>query len=79
VDMARDIRRRALEQIATLSATGSSVSFDKSDLDRLCKAVPNHGKLRDTSNGYDQSQKHGVGRHPMVRPGLPTPANHANK
>ncbi|KAI1873164.1 uncharacterized protein JN550_003417 [Neoarthrinium moseri] len=50
--MARDIRQRALQKIAALSATSSITAFDRSDLDRLCKATAHgNGKSRDGANG----------------------------
>lgn len=64
--MARDIRQRALEKIAALSATSLTTSFDRSDLDRLCKAAPSHGKTQDNVNGHRSSPLAGVGRVPMV-------------
>jgi len=66
--MARNIRGKALEKIAALSASSSSPSFDKSDLDRLCKACPSPGNYKEiTLNGY--GLKHSkLGRVPMVRP-----------
>jgi phosphatidylinositol 4-kinase len=65
--MARDIRQRALERIAALSATKTSTDFDKSDLDRLCKAAPSHGSARskENSNGA-RGVFTGAGRVPMV-------------
>jgi phosphatidylinositol 4-kinase A len=64
--MARDIRAKALQKIAALSATSSSSPVDKSDIDRLCKACPGHGNFREiTINGY--GLKHSkIGRVPMV-------------
>lgn len=64
--MARDIRQRALEKIAALSAASSTTSFDKSDLDRLCKVAPSHGNTRDI-NGNGSAPASAVGRVPMVR------------
>lgn len=60
--MARDIRQRALQKIASLSAASSSLTYDRSDFDRLCKAC--HGGLRgrEYANGYQASA-----RPPMVR------------
>lgn len=69
--MARDIRQRALQRIAVLSAASSSVPFDRSDLSRLCKAAPGHGHARSHSSGVN-GHAHGtrskpeVGRIPMV-------------
>ncbi len=64
--MARNIRQKALEQIAALSATSTSSSFDKSDLERLCKAAPSSSKQRENPNGFNSTTKHGIGREPMV-------------
>ncbi|KAK0737694.1 hypothetical protein B0T21DRAFT_286505 [Apiosordaria backusii] len=51
--MARDIRRKALERIAALAATDpASTSFDRSDLDRLCKVVPSHKRSFSGVNGH---------------------------
>jgi phosphatidylinositol 4-kinase len=66
-DMARDIRQRALERIAVLSAASSTTTFDKSDLERLCRAAPSHGKIRENGNGHVPGRSAGVGRIPMVR------------
>ncbi|KAK3394520.1 hypothetical protein B0H63DRAFT_426462 [Podospora didyma] len=66
--MARDIRQKALQRIAALSATSPSVSFDKSDLDRLCKAAPSHARnLSSTVNGHSalSASRPEVGRVPM--------------
>jgi phosphatidylinositol 4-kinase len=65
--MARDIRQRALEKIAALSAASSTTSFDRSDLERLCRAAPSHGKVRENGNGDGPGPSAGVGRIPMVR------------
>lgn len=68
--MARDIRQRALQRIAVLSAANSSVPFDRSDLSRLCKAAPGHGHARSHSgvngHGHGTQSKPEVGRIPMV-------------
>ncbi|TDZ22058.1 Phosphatidylinositol 4-kinase STT4 [Colletotrichum orbiculare MAFF 240422] len=62
--MARDIRQRALEKIASLSAASSKTSFDRSDLDRLCKATQTAGK---SVNGYSSKQaSSSLGRQPMT-------------
>ena len=65
--MARNIREKALQRIAALSAGNTTPSFDKSDLERLCKACPSVGNFREiTMNGY--GLKHSkLGRVPMVR------------
>ncbi|KAK6070060.1 phosphatidylinositol 3 [Seiridium cupressi] len=59
--MARDIRQEALQKIAALSATSSITSFDRSDLDRLCKAT---GKSKGRENG--SSRGHSLARVPMT-------------
>ncbi|OLN95846.1 Phosphatidylinositol 4-kinase STT4 [Colletotrichum chlorophyti] len=62
--MTRDIRQRALEKIASLSAASSRTSFDRSDLDRLCKATQAAGK---GVNGYSFKQaSSSLGRYPMT-------------
>lgn len=61
----RDIRQRALQKIAALSATSTSSAFEKSDLDRLCKACPSHTKAPTAANGY--AGRSLAGRVPMVR------------
>ncbi|KAI1326204.1 phosphatidylinositol 3 [Xylariaceae sp. FL0255] len=54
--MARNIRQQALEKIAALSASNSTASFDRSDLDRLCKATSIRSKGRgDGLNGSAKS------------------------
>ncbi|KAB5580782.1 hypothetical protein GE09DRAFT_1183023 [Coniochaeta sp. 2T2.1] len=65
--MSRDIRQRALQKIAALSATSSTTSFDRSDLDKLCRAVPSHGQPREATNGH-RATPHlsGVQRVPMA-------------
>ncbi|CAK7204679.1 Phosphatidylinositol 4-kinase stt4 [Sporothrix eucalyptigena] len=60
----RDIRQRALQKIAALSATSSTSAFEKSDLDRLCKACPSHAKAPTTANGY--ASRSLAGRVPMT-------------
>ncbi|KAI0012168.1 hypothetical protein F4779DRAFT_569677 [Xylariaceae sp. FL0662B] len=49
--MARNIRQQALQKIAALSATNSIAAFDRSDLDRLCRATSNYGKGKEAVNG----------------------------
>ncbi|KAK1708972.1 phosphatidylinositol 3 [Colletotrichum lupini] len=62
--MTRDIRQRVLEKIASLSAASSRTSFDRSDLDRLCKATQAAGK---GVNGYSGKQNSSsLGRCPMT-------------
>lgn len=60
----RDIRQRALQKIAALSATSTSSAFEKSDLDRLCKACPSHTKAPTAANGY--AGRSLAGRVPMT-------------
>lgn len=67
VTMVRDIRQRALEKIAALSASSSNTSFDRSDLDRLCKATSLHGKGKEAVNGTAKSAASSLGQVPMVR------------
>ncbi|KAK3941833.1 putative phosphatidylinositol 4-kinase [Diplogelasinospora grovesii] len=62
--MARDIRRRALQQIAALSAASPSTSFDKSDLDRLCRAASNTSNS--VTNGYNSTSAARASRIPMT-------------
>ncbi|CZR50731.1 related to phosphatidylinositol-4-kinase [Phialocephala subalpina] len=51
--LSRNIRQKALQKIAALSATSSATAFEGSDLDRLSKGCPNHGsKFNGKSNGY---------------------------
>ena len=64
--LARDIRQRALQKIALLSASSPSTSFDRSDLDRLCKGCQPVGRGKEGSNGYASRQLPSVGRVPMV-------------
>lgn len=63
--MARDIRSRALEKIAALSAAKPSVLFEKSDLDRLCRACSSHSR-KTTANGSASVKSQSLGRVPMV-------------
>jgi len=68
--MARDLRHQALERLAALAATSPAASFDKSDLDRLCKATPNRQGLASAVNGHNHNAplppRPDVGRVPMV-------------
>jgi phosphatidylinositol 4-kinase A len=64
--MAHEIRQKALQKIAVLSAANPSTSFDRSDLDRLCKACHNVGKGKEIANGYISKQSSSLGRVPMV-------------
>ncbi|ORY66037.1 uncharacterized protein BCR38DRAFT_366240 [Pseudomassariella vexata] len=61
--MARNIRQQALQKIATLSASSSATSFDRSDLDRLCRAT-GHGRGKETTNGSGRGQS--LARVPMT-------------
>ncbi|KAL6357881.1 hypothetical protein LRP88_08058 [Fusarium phalaenopsidis] len=61
--MTADIRSKALQKIASLSATSSTTSFDRSDLDRLCRACHAGSKSKDYVNGYQN--KSSLGRVPM--------------
>ena len=64
--MARDIRAKALQKIASLSA--ANLSFDQSDLDRLCGACHAGAKNREYSNGGVNAKVMGsLGKVPMVR------------
>ncbi|KAI0863222.1 phosphatidylinositol 3 [Xylaria cubensis] len=64
--MVRDIRQRALEKIAALSASSSIASFDRSDLDRLCKATSSHGRAKDVVNGAVKGTVSSLGKVPMT-------------
>ncbi|KAI1277059.1 phosphatidylinositol 3 [Xylaria sp. FL0933] len=64
--MVRDIRQRALEKIAALSASSSITSFDRSDLDRLCRATSLHGRGRDAVNGAAKGAAPSLGQVPMT-------------
>ncbi|TVY83834.1 Phosphatidylinositol 4-kinase STT4 [Lachnellula suecica] len=61
----RNIRRQALQKIAALSATSCTTSYDDSDLDKLSRGCPNHGKSKDKSNGYTQGGSDSLARSPM--------------
>ncbi|KAL1899387.1 Phosphatidylinositol 4-kinase stt4 [Ceratocystis pirilliformis] len=50
--MARDFRQRALDKIASLAATSSYPSFDRSDFDRLCSACSTATRAKDAANGF---------------------------
>ena len=66
--MARNIRQQALQKIAALSAASSTTSFDRSDLDRLCKATaPVHGKGKEPLNSSLRANYPSLARVPMVR------------
>jgi phosphatidylinositol 4-kinase len=61
--MSYDIRARALQKIASLSATAPS-PLDRSDLDRLCRACHTGAKSREYTNGAGSTTS--VGKIPMV-------------
>ncbi|KAI1259653.1 phosphatidylinositol 3 [Xylariaceae sp. FL1019] len=63
--MARNIRQQALEKIAALSASTSAVSFDRSDLDRLCRAASARSRPNDASNGPPKSRAGALAQVPM--------------
>ncbi|KAK6954237.1 hypothetical protein Daesc_004203 [Daldinia eschscholtzii] len=64
--MARNIRQQALQKIAVLSATSSTTSFDKSDLDRLCRATNIRGKGKEGVNGSARGYQSSLARVPMT-------------
>ncbi|KAI5866458.1 hypothetical protein GGS23DRAFT_550772 [Durotheca rogersii] len=64
--MARNIRQQALEKIAVLSATCSATSFDRSDLDRLCRATNARGKGKEAANGSSRGYSSSLARVPMT-------------
>lgn len=65
--MASDIRAKALQKIASLSAASSTTSFDRSDLDKLCRACHAGGRGREYAHGgYSAKQAGSLGRVPMV-------------
>ncbi|KAK3330292.1 hypothetical protein B0H66DRAFT_55915 [Apodospora peruviana] len=65
--MARDICQKALQRIAALSATSPSTSFDKSDLDKLCRAGSSQANSFPTTNGHGvPPHRPDVGRVPMT-------------
>jgi phosphatidylinositol 4-kinase len=64
--MTRNLRQRALERIAALSAD-STTSFDKSDLERLGRAIPGRERTKDGANGTASKSTTALGRVPMVR------------
>ncbi|KHN95370.1 phosphatidylinositol 3-kinase 3 [Metarhizium album ARSEF 1941] len=63
--MTRDIRAKAFERIAALSAASSATSFDKSDLDRLCRACHSARGREYSHGGYSTKQAGSLGRIPM--------------
>ncbi|KAI2635364.1 phosphatidylinositol 3 [Xylaria nigripes] len=64
--MVRDIRQRALEKIAALAASSPTPSFDRSDLDRLCRATTSHGPGNEAVNGTAKNATSLVGQVPMT-------------
>lgn len=66
--MGRDIRSKALERIAALSASQPTALFEKSDLDRLCRACSSHAKGigKTGANGSASVKSQSLGRVPMV-------------
>lgn len=69
--MTRDIRAKALQRIAALSAESSTTSFDKSDLDKLCRACHSARGREYNHGGYSTKQAGSLGRIPMVRSHCP--------
>ncbi|KAL7807833.1 phosphatidylinositol-4-kinase [Trichoderma gracile] len=64
--MTRDIRARALEKIASLSAASSATSTEKSDLDRLYKACHAGGRGGEHGrSGHDAKPNGSLGIVPM--------------
>jgi phosphatidylinositol 4-kinase A len=61
--MVTDIRAKALQRIASLSAAGAT-SSDRSDLDRLCRACHTGAKGREYANGGKSTVS--LGKVPMV-------------
>ncbi|KAI1382356.1 hypothetical protein F4677DRAFT_401744 [Hypoxylon crocopeplum] len=64
--MARNVRQQALQKIAVLSATSSTTAFDRSDLDRLCRATNVRGKGKETANGSARGYPSSLARVPMT-------------
>ncbi|CAN8098770.1 unnamed protein product [Discula destructiva] len=64
--MARDIRSKALERIAALSASKPTALFERSDLDRLCRACTSHAKGKGAANGSASVKSQPLGRVPMT-------------
>lgn len=64
--MARNVRQQALQKIALLSATSSTTAFDRSDLDRLCRATNIRGKGKETANGSLNGFSSSLARVPMT-------------
>ncbi|KAI6093979.1 hypothetical protein F4821DRAFT_8710 [Hypoxylon rubiginosum] len=64
--MARNVRQQALQKIALLSATSSTTAFDRSDLDRLCRATNLRGKGKEATNGSARGYHSSLARVPMT-------------
>ncbi|CAM1507129.1 Fc.00g067700.m01.CDS01 [Cosmosporella sp. VM-42] len=64
--MANNLRSKALQKIASLSTNSSTTSFDRSDLDRLCRACHTGSKGKEyTNGGYHSKSLSSLGRVPM--------------
>jgi len=63
----RNIRRQALQKIAALSATSSIPPYETSDLDKLSKGCPKHGKVNGNSNGHANGGSGSLAGSPMVQ------------
>ncbi|KAG6249440.1 hypothetical protein E4U24_002125 [Claviceps purpurea] len=61
----RGLRAQALQRIAALSAASSTTSFDKSDLDKLCRACNSSRGREHSQGGYSTKQAGALGRIPM--------------
>ncbi|XP_044714989.1 phosphatidylinositol 3- and 4-kinase domain-containing protein [Hirsutella rhossiliensis] len=62
----RDVRAKALEKIASLSAASSTTALDRSDLDKLCRACHAGARGRDIAHGGPGAKQAGsLGRVPM--------------
>ncbi|EQL00905.1 phosphatidylinositol 3-kinase 3 [Ophiocordyceps sinensis CO18] len=62
----RDVRAKALEKIASLSAAGSTTALDRSDLDKLCRACNSGARGREFAHGGPGAKQAGsLGRVPM--------------
>ncbi|KAK2628177.1 hypothetical protein QTJ16_002823 [Diplocarpon rosae] len=59
----RNIRRKALQKIAALSATSSTTTFDNSDLERLCRGCP--VETNSKSNGNIKKESGSLANSPM--------------
>lgn len=63
----RDVRAKALEKIASLSAASATTALDRSDLDKLCRACHSGTRGRELAHGGSGSKHAGsLGRVPMV-------------